>query len=111
MMSFAILIWIASGENPIDSSLLAEVYGIPPSPHDKRSLHIDISSFSIIKFLLSRNKVFCFREIKFFLLSCLCFFCIINMFLFSDNSLACVGICRYFCCNNPNHGRRNMLLW
>ena len=46
MISFAILIWIASGKNPMNSSLLAEVCGIP--------LHIDISSFT--KFLSSRNR-------------------------------------------------------
>lgn len=35
MISFAILIWIASGKNSTESSLLAQVCGIPPSPHDK----------------------------------------------------------------------------
>lgn len=29
MISFAILIWIASGKNPMNSSLLAEVCAIP----------------------------------------------------------------------------------
>lgn len=45
MISFAILIWIASGKNPMDASLLAQVCGISPSPYYKLSLHIDTSLF------------------------------------------------------------------
>lgn len=72
MISFAILIWIASGDNSADPSLLAEVLCY------KHTFAIHKCSWSSYKLSLL---------------------------------VYCVGVCRYFCFNNPNHWRRTMLLW
>lgn len=69
MISFAILIWIASGDNSADPSLLAEVCA--------------------------------YTYIYYTLIYILC----------SYKLTSCVGVCRYFRFNNPNHRRRNMFLW